>query len=477
MSTKIHILHMNDVHSQLENQMRIGHRLRQLRDNLRQQGEAVLTFDIGDALDRVRPETEASLGRLNAALLGSLSVDGWVFGNNEGLTIPRRVWPELAAASGGRVYGTNIRAQSGAPLPEFTDVFVHDINGTRIGVFGVTPAYPKPYENLGVQVLDAFVESARAVHTLEQMGAHIVVVLSHLGLRADHALASAVPGIHLILGGHTHQLMDEPVYEGQTAIFQVGKHGAAFGHTTLWIDETTHRLQKIQGHAVRLAASEPVDAQMMNVYQSYRAQIDDVLDEAVCNLEEPLKTCLDTESGFANTLAAVLQREYSADLGIVVSGLLCASLLNGAVRRRHIHAACPTPTRPVLMNLSGGDLLRVFERGLQPEFCLQRGFGFGFRGSVVGFLGLSNVRIESHQEAGGKVVIDEVIIGSAALVKTRIYRVATVEYLFLSSVLPEIQGGKNVDIPPPLVRDLLMQRMGDGNLVNDARISRIRLRM
>ncbi|QSO48211.1 bifunctional metallophosphatase/5'-nucleotidase [Alicyclobacillus mengziensis] len=477
MSMKIHILHMNDVHSHLENQMRVGYQLRRLRESLSQRGEPVLTFDIGDVLDRVRPETEASLGRLNAALLGSLSVDGWVFGNNEGLTIPRRVWPELVAASGGTVYGTNIRDESGSPLAELTDVFIYDLKGIQVGVFGVTPSYPKPYEHLGVQVLDPVVESARAVRMLQQMGAHIIVALSHLGLGADHSLAKAVPGIHLILGGHTHQLMDEPVYEGQTAIFQVGKHGVAFGHTTLVIDDATHQLQMVEGRAVLPTVLEKVDAQMMQVYLSHWSEIDKDLDRVVCELADALKTSLDEESSFANTLAGILQTEYCADVGIVVSGLLCASLLQGVVRRRHLHSACPTPTRPVLIDLSGAELWRVFERGLQPGFCLQRGFGFGFRGSVVGHLGLSNVRLEAHREVDDKVVVDEVVIGSERLVKTRIYRVATVEYLWLSSVLPEVHEGNNVDIPPPLVRDLLMERMNHANIVRDARFTCVHIRL
>lgn len=482
---KIHILHTNDVHSQLENQMRVGHALRSLRSQLRSDSQPVLTFDIGDVLDRVRPETEASLGRLNAELLGALGVDGWVFGNNEGLTVPADVWPELAQKSQSTVFGTNIRDESGNQLPDFKDYQIFDISGVTIGVFGVTPLYVKPYEHLGVTILDPVKEAARAVSALRGRGVDIVIALSHLGLRVDHALAVDVPGIDVILGGHTHQLMDAPVYEGHTAIFQVGKYGMAFGHTTLTVDDASHELLRVTGCPIRPHVLEPVDADMWSTYQSYNASITEYLDTPVCDLCAPLETSLTEESSFANLLAEILWHEYSSDGqsvdgqsvdgALFVSGLLGASLLAGTVRKRHIHAACSTPTRPAIINVQGRDLLALFERALQPEFSSQRGFGFGFRGSVVGHIGVANITITAHQSASGNVVLDEVFIGAQALDEDKVYRIATTEYLWLAPVFPEIRLCPDVDIPPPLLRDLLMTRMHDAQLVSDARVSRIHI--
>ncbi|KPV45465.1 bifunctional metallophosphatase/5'-nucleotidase [Alicyclobacillus ferrooxydans] len=472
---KVHILHANDVHSQLENHMRVGCALRTLRSSLESQGEPVLTFDIGDVMDRVRPETEASLGQVNAALLRALGVDAWVFGNNEGLTVPVDGWAELVQNSGALVFGTNIRDSTGSPLPYFTDLKMYDVCGLKLGVFGVTPNYAKPYEYLGVHVLDPVTEADRAVRTLRRMGAHVVVVLSHLGLRADRNLATTVPGIDVILGGHTHHFMDEPVYEGRTAIFQVGKHAIAFGHTTLTIDDDTKELLAVTGSAIQPATGDPLDSSMEQALNAYLPEIRGRLDESVCELDKPLQTSLERESTFANLLAGVLWEAYPSDLGFVVSGLLNASLLAGEVKRRHLHGACQTPTRPIRLTLTGRQLWNVFERGLQPEITAARGFGFGFRGSSVGGLGFANVHVTGQVKPAGDVRLEEVRIGDQPIDLDKFYRVTTCEYLWLSSVFPEVQQGTDVEIPPPLLRDLLMRHIGDKNIQSDAGLQRVHL--
>ena len=50
--------------------------------------------------------------------------------------------------------------------------------------------------------------------------------LSHLGLDADIQLAKNVPGIDVIVGGHSHNRMTEAKHIGDTLIVQAGAHSA-----------------------------------------------------------------------------------------------------------------------------------------------------------------------------------------------------------------------------------------------------------
>ncbi|MGO2927424.1 MAG: bifunctional metallophosphatase/5'-nucleotidase, partial [Leuconostoc citreum] len=79
----IHLLHTNDMHSHIENWPRILRFLLQKKQAYQQS----YTFDIGDAIDRLNPLTDATMGQANVQLMNGVHYDGVTIGNNEGLVL------------------------------------------------------------------------------------------------------------------------------------------------------------------------------------------------------------------------------------------------------------------------------------------------------------------------------------------------------------------------------------------------------
>lgn len=69
----------------------------------------------------------------------------------------------------------------------------------------------------------------------------LLVVLSHLGLSLDRALAAAVPRIDLILGGHSHDTLREPEYVGDVPIVHAGPYGRFVSRSELEFDPARGR--------------------------------------------------------------------------------------------------------------------------------------------------------------------------------------------------------------------------------------------
>jgi len=77
-----------------------------------------------------------------------------------------------------------------------------------------------------VPMLKGFIEGYRKECDL-------LVVLSHAGIDEDRRLAAEVPGIDVIVGGHSQTFMGEPAREGKTLIVHAGADGQFVGKLVL----------------------------------------------------------------------------------------------------------------------------------------------------------------------------------------------------------------------------------------------------
>lgn len=57
----------------------------------------------------------------------------------------------------------------------------------------------------------------------------MVIALTHIGFKQDQLLAEATQDIDIILGGHSHTVLDQPLQIGSTWICQGGSHGRFYG--------------------------------------------------------------------------------------------------------------------------------------------------------------------------------------------------------------------------------------------------------
>ena len=100
-------------------------------------------------------------------------------------------------------------------IPEIKLLSVPNDNGQTldIGFFGVTiPSNPKPY----VFYADMFQQAQYGVDSLKQLGAEVIVGLTHVDVEMDQEIAKSNQDIDLIMGGHEHNNMF--VQEGHTRI-------------------------------------------------------------------------------------------------------------------------------------------------------------------------------------------------------------------------------------------------------------------
>jgi 2',3'-cyclic-nucleotide 2'-phosphodiesterase (5'-nucleotidase family) len=108
----------------------------------------------------------------------------------------------------------------------------------------LVPQYPggSPWERIfGWRFLDPYDVVADFAATLRDE--ETLIVLSHLGLRADRSLARRVPRIDLLLGGHSHDTTLQPQRIGDVPVVHAGPYGRFVSRSELVAQSREGRLR------------------------------------------------------------------------------------------------------------------------------------------------------------------------------------------------------------------------------------------
>ena len=124
------------------------------------------------------------------------------------------------------------RGQHVFPSHAFFDV----PRGGRLAVFGVM--VPMVTKGMATQAASQFLWEppiATAVSLVAELKtkADFIIALTHIGLAQDKKLALACPELDLILGGHSHSVLEEPLVVEGVPICQGGSHAKFVGRYSL----------------------------------------------------------------------------------------------------------------------------------------------------------------------------------------------------------------------------------------------------
>lgn len=249
--TRIMLLHTNDTHSHIEpfgsGEGKLSGRGGTARratlvKQLKAKQPNTLLLDAGDVFQGT-PYFNRYKGLLDYQLMSMMGYDAGTFGNHDFDNGVEGLVAAMAEAKFPMV-NCNFNAKGAPELAKrFQPHLVKSFPGIKVGITGVCVAFQglvAPKNHTGVEWMDPEKSLKPIIQNLrEREKVDMVVVLSHLGHDMqgtaidDLNLARLVPGIDVIIGGHSHTFMDEPVVvenpRGKTHIFQVGWGGVNLG--------------------------------------------------------------------------------------------------------------------------------------------------------------------------------------------------------------------------------------------------------
>ena len=289
--------------------------------------------------------------------------------------------------------------------PAFEPYTWFERGGAKVAVIGqafpympiANPGWLFPEYSFGVrdQRMQEMVDEVRAA------GADLVVVLSHNGFDVDRKMASRVSGIDVILTGHTHDAIPEPVLVGQTILIASGSHGKFVSRVDL--DVRDGKMMGFRHKLIPIFADVIApDADMAALIDTERAPFKDQLEEVVGKTESLLYRRGNFQGTWDDLICSAIRSERDAQIAMSPGVRWGASLLPGDnITREDIHNVTSMTYGKVYRTEMTGEMLHtiledVADNLFNPDPYYQQG-GDMVRVGGIGFA------IDVNQTIGNRI--------------------------------------------------------------------------
>jgi 2',3'-cyclic-nucleotide 2'-phosphodiesterase (5'-nucleotidase family) len=272
-----------------------------IRADLAKQGTPVWLVDAGDIFYYSAFSNEYH-GEADVIAMNRAGYDFATFGNHEfGITLAQL--KKLIADARFEFLCANVM-DSTTRRPLTTRYEVRKVGAARVGIFGLitSGAARSPAAREGLAVEDVFTVAPAMVAQLRgPEKADIVILISHCGESVDKELARKVPGIDVIVGGHSHTRLPQgemvwwsdslkPDEVNGTVIVQAGEWGAELGRLDLLLEKNAAgkwRVDRYQERLIPVTSETPDDPAVAAVLDSlwapYATKYDEVLATATAD--------------------------------------------------------------------------------------------------------------------------------------------------------------------------------------------------
>ena len=369
-SFELRILHINDFHGFVESHKPIGSDERvggiaylAARANQLRKEKLSLLLSAGDM---IQGSNWANLfqGESVIELMNEMRFDAMVVGNHEfdfGQDVLKKRIPEAKFP----VLGANVEGLEG-----LKPYILEKVKGVKVAIIGVVtedvPATTYPRNVVGLKFFSPIEMVEKYIKELRKK-AEMVIVLSHIGYPMDRILAEKVEGIDVIVGGHSHAKVSQPVRVGNTIIVQAWEHGKALGVLDLTLKDG--KIISFKGYLEEITPKMgKEDPRVLAIVKKYNQKIDVVLNEKVGETEVDLdgerRHVRSRETNFGDLIADIMREVSGAAVAIINGGGIRASIRKGEIRVKDIYTALPFDNYIVAIRLTGKQIREALEHGV-----------------------------------------------------------------------------------------------------------------
>lgn len=459
MNEEIYFYYTNDLHSHFDHWAQVATFMKDKSQMRTRANDSFWLLDIGDHIDRVNPITEATMGRANVELLNNLNYDFVTIGNNEGITLPADDFFHLYDDAKFDVICSNLQRTIGPNPPWLLkSKIVESVQGVKIGLLGLTARFNPYYHRLDWDAGSLHVAIDEQLRQLDEK-VEIIVLLSHVGINEDKLIAEKYPEIDVIIGSHTHHLIETGEMVGQTLLTAGGKLCAHVGEVILTWNFNEKKLIHKTATTTDIKIF-PRDPQTKNRLAELQEAADVILDKKIIHTKKTIESDWFRETKLMRNLTEEFLEFTGADIAMLNAGLILRNFRAGDITYRDVHKNCPHPINACIVTLSGDELLEVVRMCLTTDFINLALQGFGFRGKVIGKMIYAGLDVKIGNHANGEQYVEGIYFQNKRVDSNKTYRIAVADTFTFGRLLPEIAKSPTKELMlPEFIRDLLVRTL------------------
>ena len=356
--------------------------------------------------------------------------------------------------------------------PVLDQYVIKQVGDLKVGVVGLT----YPWTALTSSVAGAAkwwgfgLKETEAEELIDQIKSEhdtdLIVFISHGGYGLDQKFAQRVNGIDVLVSGHTHNPIFEPVVWNNTIIYESGAHGKYVSSLDLEVEDKkivsfNYQLVKVNQDYI------PADPEVQKlVDEAYRPHADK-LNEVVGQADDMLYRRDYWQSTLGNLITDALRTSQGTDIGFFPAWRYGATLLPGPITVEDVYNIVPTGGRIVTYTMAGKEIRTLLENILSGVVDSDPFARVG--GDMIRFSGL-NIVYDLANSRGNRIVSMTTADGQVFSMD-KDYTIASVHTRFQDNPL---FGARDVKEADTLLADVLIEYIGNKSPVTsvlDARIS------
>lgn len=443
----ITIAHTNDIHARNsydEYNRTIGFpKMKTILNNI----GADLVLDAGDLFHGQAFATVEN-GESIARLVNAVGYDAMTPGNHD-WNYGQEQLLKLEQLAGIPVMAGNVIKNGNEKFFD-TDYMVKDVDGVKVGVFGVID--PMVYSSTnpalmqGIEYTDMYAYANKLVNELKEQ-CDVIVCLSHI---VDHeAFAEQVSGVDLLICGHLHVEMSEQI--GDTLIAETGEYMHNIGQVRLTYSKSSKKLVSKEAELIsfedaRQTAENPEIKALIDEINGGQAEIlDEVVGSTPVDLDGEKYHVRAFETNLGRVVTDTYLYETGADIAFENGGGIRSSIEAGNITKRDVVNVAPFGNIIVTKQVTGQAILDILESSI--DLGIRNALAFSGEskdwpendGSYLQAGGL-RAQYDTEKPLGSRV--QSVTVGGEPLNTEKLYTVAGNNFIMNSTDYPALANAK-----------------------------------
>ena len=223
-----------------------------------------------------------------------------------------------------------------------------------------------------ISIEDAATEVGKITNTYKNDDIDLTVLLTHIGFESDTKLAKILDpewGVDIIIGGHSHTILDKPEEINNILIAQAGTGTDQIGRFDIIVDDETNSIVEYTWETIPInnSTAKP-DEKLKSFINSFKEEIDQKYNSIICKLgDEHTHPERIIETSLGNLISDAVHSCTDSDVMLLGSGSIRGKKLGQLVSLTNFLEAFPYNDSVSKYQITGKLLKQIFAHIMRPE--------------------------------------------------------------------------------------------------------------